>query len=292
MIDKLELFMILARERHFGRAAEAANISQPTLSSAIKQLESQLGVPLVKRGARYQSLTPEGERVLEWARRIVADCRAMSEEMRAARTGISGRIRLAVIPTALATVAELTTRFSQAHPAVSFTVLSRTSKEILHLVAHLEADVGITYLQNEPLGEVTSVPLYEERYCFVTADPDILAGRETMTWAETEGCQLCLLTPDMQNRRIVNRYLAMAGAEVRAVLETDSIIALVAHVAAGPWSGILPERIAAMFMSRNGIRAIPLVSPEGAQIVGAVAPRHELRPPAIAAFLQHLARWR
>ena len=105
MIDKLELFMLLARERHFGRAAEAANISQPTLSSAIKQLESQLGVPLVKRGARYQSLTPEGERVLEWARRIVADCRSMSEEMRAARTGIAGKIRLAVIPTALATMA-------------------------------------------------------------------------------------------------------------------------------------------------------------------------------------------
>lgn len=290
MIDKLELFMLLARERHFGRAAEAANISQPTLSSAIKQLESQLGVPLVKRGARYQSLTPEGERVLEWARRIVADCRAMSEEMRAARTGIAGKIRLAVIPTALATMAGLTTEFSRAHPAVSFIVLSRTSAEILHMVSHLEADIGITYLDNEPLGDVVSVPLYEERYCFVTADAGAFPDRDRIAWAELDGHPLCLLTPDMQNRRIVNRHLDMAGAEIRAVLETDSIIALVAHVAAGPWSGILPERIAAMFTAGGGLRAIPLTSPEGAQIVGAVAPQQELRPPAIAAFLQHLAR--
>lgn len=290
MIDKLELFMILARERHFGRAAEAANISQPTLSSAIKQLESQLGVPLVNRGTRYQGLTPEGERVLEWARRIVADCRAMSEEMRAARSGISGRIRLAVIPTALATVAELTTAFSQAHPAVSFTILSRTSAEILHMIAHLEADLGITYLENEPLGDVTTVPLYEERYCFITADPALFADRDRLAWSEMGGQTLCLLTPDMQNRRIVNRYLDMAGVEVRAVLETDSIMALVAHVAAGPWSGILPARIAAMFTARDRIRAIPLTSPEGAQIVGAVAPRQELRAPVMAAFLQHLAR--
>lgn len=290
MIDKLELFMILARERHFGRAAEAANISQPTLSTAIKQLESQLGVPLVKRGARYQSLTPEGERVLEWARRIVGDCRAMSEEMRAARTGIAGKIRLAVIPTALATVASLTTEFCRSHPAVSFIVLSRTSAEILHMVAHLEADIGITYLENEPLGDVVSVPLHEERYCFVTADPGAFPGRDRIAWAELDGQPLCLLTPDMQNRRIVNRYLDMAGAEIRAVLETDSIIALMAHIAAGPWSGILAERIAAMFTAAAGIRAIPLTNPEGAQIVGAVAPRQELRPPAIAAFLQHLAR--
>ncbi|PHP69148.1 LysR family transcriptional regulator [Zhengella mangrovi] len=288
MIDKLELFMILARERHFGRAAAACNISQPTLSSAIKQLEGQLGVPLVNRGARYEGLTPEGERVLDWARRIVGDCRAMTEEMKAARNGISGRIRLAVIPTALAALPEWTTGFSRQHPAVGFSVLSRTSAEILHMIAHLEADIGITYLENEPLGDVTAIPLYEERYCFVTADPDLFPGRDSVTWAEAGAMPLCLLTPDMQNRRIVNRYLEMAGVEARAVLETDSVIAMISHIAAGPWSGILPERLIAMVPSRDAIRSIPLIGPDGVQIVGVVAPRQELRPPAIAAFLRHV----
>src|SRR5690606_6341356 len=104
MIDKLEYFIALARERHFARAAEELGSSQPTLSAAIRHLEEQLGVILVNRGSRFQGLTPEGQRVLEWARRIVGDTRTMREEMRAARKGLSGHIRLAAIPTTLAMV--------------------------------------------------------------------------------------------------------------------------------------------------------------------------------------------
>ena len=76
MIDKLEFLLALAREQHFGRAAEACGVSQPTLSAGIKQLEETLGVLLVQRGSRFRAFTPEGERVLDWARRIVGDSRA------------------------------------------------------------------------------------------------------------------------------------------------------------------------------------------------------------------------
>src|SRR3954452_20013482 len=109
MIDKLEFFIALAKEEHFGRAAEACGVTQPTLSAGIKQLEGQLGVMLVNRGSRFQGLTPEGKQVLTWARRIVGDTRTMREEMRAARHGLSGRIRIAAIPTALAMLPRLTT---------------------------------------------------------------------------------------------------------------------------------------------------------------------------------------
>ena len=73
MIDKLDFLLSLARERHFGRAAEGCGVTQPTLSAGIKQLEETLGVLLVNRGSRFQSFTPEGERVLDWARRIVGE---------------------------------------------------------------------------------------------------------------------------------------------------------------------------------------------------------------------------
>src|SRR5690606_19294585 len=113
MIDKLEYFLVLAREQHFGRAAVELGVTQPTLSAAIKQLEDQLGVMLVKRGSRFQGLTPEGQRVLEWARRIVGDSRTLKEEMRAARQGLSGHVRIAAIPTALAMVPSITTPFRE-----------------------------------------------------------------------------------------------------------------------------------------------------------------------------------
>ena len=168
MIDKLEAFIALARARHFGRAADELGITQPTLSASLKQLEGELGVMLVKRGSRFQGLTPEGEQVLGWARRIVDDARGMKAEMRAARHGLAGRLRIACIPTALAMVPRLTTPFREKHPGVTFQVLSRTSVEVLTLLGNFDIDVGITYLDNEPLGRVVSVPLYEERYRLIT----------------------------------------------------------------------------------------------------------------------------
>ena len=122
MIDKLDFLLALARERHFGRAAEACGVTQPTLSAGVKQLEEQMGVLLVNRGSRFQSFTPEGEKVLEWARRIVGDTRAMRQEINALRHGLTGQLRIAAIPTALAMVASLTTPFRPRHPNVRFTI--------------------------------------------------------------------------------------------------------------------------------------------------------------------------
>ena len=85
LIDKLELLLALAKERHFGRAAEACGVTQPTMSTSLKQLEEILGVMLVQRGSRFQGFTPEGERTLDWARRIVGDARAMRQEINGAQ---------------------------------------------------------------------------------------------------------------------------------------------------------------------------------------------------------------
>ena len=178
VIDKLEYLIALARERHFGRAAEACGVTQPTLSAGIKQLEEQLGVLLVQRGSRFRSFTAEGERVLEWARRIVGDARALQQEVRALKKGLAGHVRIAAVPTALAMVAALTPPYRARHPNVSFTILSRTSIEILSLLENLEIDAGVTYLDNEPVGRVRFVPLYHERYHLLTAPESPLGDRD------------------------------------------------------------------------------------------------------------------
>src|SRR5882724_2554705 len=199
MIDKLEFLLALAQERHFGRAAETCGVSQPTLSAGIKQLEESLGVLLVQRGSRFKSFTPEGERTLDWARRIVGDSRALKQEIDALKVGLSGHLKIAAIPTTLAMVAEITTPYRERHPNVRFTILSRNSMEILGLLENLEIDAGITYLDNEPLGRVTAIPFYEEHYRLITSAEGWLGDREKVTWAEVGSVPLCLLTPDMQN---------------------------------------------------------------------------------------------
>jgi DNA-binding transcriptional LysR family regulator len=290
MIDKLQMFIALARERHFGRAAEACGVTQPSLSGAIRQLEEQLGVQLVHRGSRFQGLTPEGQLVLDRAQGIVADVRALRDEMRAAKTGLSGHLRLGVIPTALPMVAELTQPFLARHPNVSVAILSRTSVEILAGLERLELDAGITYLDNEPLGRVAQVPLYTEYYRFLCAPGSALAGRTRVTWAEAAEVPLCLLTGDMQNRRIVNQHLAEAGAKAAASVESNSTIALIAHVQTGNWASIVPKRLADMFAVGGRLASVPLVEPEAEHVVGLIAPRRDPQTPVLTALLDEAAR--
>jgi DNA-binding transcriptional LysR family regulator len=290
MIDKLEMFIALAQERHFGRAAEACGVTQPSLSSAIRQLEDQLGVQLVYRGSRFQGLTPEGQRVLDWARRIVGDIRAMKDEMRAVHRGLSGLVRLGVIPTALPMVADLTAPFLDRHPNVRITVLSRTSAEILDGIDSLELDAGISYLDNEPLGRVAQVPLYVEYYRFLCTPASPLAGRSEVTWAEVAVEPLCLLTGDMQNRRIVNGLLAEAGLRVEPSVESNSTIALISHVKSGRWASVVPRDLARMFEGQD-LRSIPIVAPEAEHSVGLIAARRDPQTPVLAALLDEAVRF-
>ena len=285
MIDKLEMFIALARESHFGRAAESLGITQPSLSAGIKQLEAQLGVQLVWRGSRFGGLTPEGARVLQWARQIVGDTRTMREEMRAVRHGLSGNLRLAVIPTALTVAADLTARFTRRNPGVRITILSATSVAILQMIDNLEVEAGISYLDNEPLGRVISVEMYRESYSFICSATSRFAARESLGWAEIAGEPLCLLTPDMQNRRIINAQFLAAGVDVMPSVESNSTLVLMSHVETGDWATILPERMAAFLAAGKSVRIVPLEALGPPPTVGLIAPWREPHTPVVAALL-------
>lgn len=289
MIDKLEAFLALARTRHFGRAAEELGVTQPTLSAAIKQLESELGAMLVSRGSRFEGLTAEGEQVLGWARRIVADARAMRSEMRAARHGLSGTLRIAAVPTALSVVTKLTAPLAARHPGISFSVLSRTSVEVLSLLGNLDVDAGITYLDREPLGRVLSVPLTRERYHLITLAGTALSDRSSVSWSEAATLPLCLLTADMQNRRIIDRHFAEAGALVLPGLTSNSTIVLFSHVRTGRWASIMPLSVAESFGVAEPVRAIPITTPDAGHLVGLVATPREPHTPLVAALLEEAA---
>jgi DNA-binding transcriptional LysR family regulator len=290
LLDKLEYLLALAREEHFGRAADTCGVTQPTLSAGLKQLEESLGVLLVNRGSRFRGFTLEGERVLTWARRIVGDTRSMRQEVTSLRHGLTGRLRLAAIPTALSAVAALTTPFSAKHRDVEFRILSRTSTQIMTLLENLEIDAGVTYLDNEPLGRVSTVPLYKESYCLLTASEAPLGDRKQVTWMELSQVPLCMLTPDMQTRRIIDGLLKRANGESRPALESDSMILLFAHVRTGRWASVLPAKIAETLGWSDMIRAIPIAEPDAVHTIGLVVAAHEPTTPLIAALVAEARR--
>jgi DNA-binding transcriptional LysR family regulator len=174
---------------------------------------------------------------------------------------------------------------------VRLTILSATSIAILEDLDGLRIDVGISYLDNEPLGTKTTLPLYEERYTLILREDHPLASRDRIAWSELRGVPLCLLTPDMQNRRIIGGLLGQAGVPVAPRVETNSTIVLVTHVLADNWATILPRSTAEFFLRHGSLRAIPLAEPDAGHLVGLIVPAREPQMPLVAALLGEAKRF-
>ena len=288
MIDKLEFLIALTRERNFSRAADSCGVTQPTLSAGIKQLEDTLGVLLVNRSSRYYGLTAEGERVLEWARRIVSDARSMRQDVHASKTTLTGHLTLAAVPTALPMAAELTTPFQIKHPGVRFTILSCTSRELLAMLDDFQIDAGLTYLDNEPLGQLHKVPLYREQYSLLTSAGNPLANRTEVSWSDVGCIPLCLLTPDMQNRRIIDRLLSKSAAP--PPVESNSMVVLFSHVRIGRYACIVPEKLAQLLGASEPLRSIPICEPRELHTIGLVSPQRVPIPPLTQALVAEAER--
>jgi DNA-binding transcriptional LysR family regulator len=270
LLRQLEYLTALSREGHFGRAAESCHVSQPALSAGIRKLETELGVQIVQRGQRFEGFTPEGEQVLHWGQRILAEREALGQTLSSMRAGLSGVLRIGAIPTAMTVSSLLATPLREQHPLVRFSLESLSSREIATRLNDFDIDVGMTYVDGEPLGRVRVVPLYRERYLFMTPEEGELAGRESITWAEAAAAPLCLLAPVMQNRRVLDGFFAEAGAEARPVVETDTITAIYAHVAAMRLSSVIPHAWLYSFGVPEGTRVLPLPRPKRPLHVGLV----------------------
>jgi DNA-binding transcriptional LysR family regulator len=290
MLGKLEYLLALAREKNFGRAAESLGVAQPSFSAGIRALEDQLGMPLVIRSSRFQGFTPEGEAVLEWARRITGDVHAMRDDVTRLKRGLSGLLRIAAIPTASATISALTTPYRARHPNVRFAILSCPSSDVLERLHNLDVDAGITYLDNESIGKARAFTLYDERYVLLTAAAAPLGDRQSVTWGEVGKIPLCLLTPAMQNRRIIDRLLHTAGIVAEPALESNSIVVLVSHVQTGRWASIMPEKLAEIFGLTASLRAIPITHPEEVHRVGLVVPDRDPLSPLTEALISEARR--
>jgi DNA-binding transcriptional LysR family regulator len=285
MFRQLRYLVELAREKHFARAAASCHVTQPALSAGIKQLEEQLGVLIVERGQRFVGFTPEGERVLSWAQRALSDLDGLAQQLGEMRAGLSGHLQLGAIPVALPFLHRLLTPFAEQHPAVTATVLMHTSADIQRGLDTFSLDAGVTYLDSEPLARVRSVPLYRERYLLLTPADGPLAGRFTVRWDEAAETPLALLTPDMQNRRIVDSFFRQAGTSVEPRFETNSILMLLSRLRSGALSSIVPDGLPELVQPMPHMLALPLTDPVATQTVGVVVADREPEQPVARALM-------
>ena len=154
------------------------------------------------------------------------------------------------------------------------------------LLENLEVDAGLTYLDNEPLGRVRAIPLYDESYRLITAPDGLYGDRDQVTWREVGEVPLCLLTPDMQNRRIIDRALLAAGTQATPTLTSNSVIVLYTHVKTGRWASVMPAKLAETLGLSDAVRSIPIVDPLVTYRIGLVIPPRETMTPLVAALVE------
>jgi DNA-binding transcriptional LysR family regulator len=288
-IRQLSYLVALSKERHFGRAADACNVSQPALSSAIRSIERELGMTIVQRGRRFEGFTQDGDRVLAWARRALADFDGMRQEARETVVDPAGVLRLGAIPTTLPIVPLLTGPCLEEFARMRYEVYTLTASDILRKLLDFELDVGLSYLHDERLKDFDTVPLFRERYVLVARDGTMFEGRDSVTWADVARLPLCLLTRNMQSRRGIDAAFNAAGLEVVPRVETDSMMALYAYVRLNGLCSVLPHSVLSLLEMRQELTAIPLV-PELNREIGLILLKRETRPTLLAAAMSVFER--
>ena len=282
LLRQLEYFVAVARERHFARAAESCYVSQPALSTSIAKLERELSVTLIHRGQNFEGLTPEGERLVVWAKRVLAEHDALKAEAAAMRSGISATLRLGTGPTVSTTAALPVAAFCALHPLAGIKVCSRlSSTELLRQLRNFELDAAIAHFGPDDQSGLEVVPLYEEQYVLLVSGEQLVPTVKTITWAEAAQLPLALLTPDMRFRQFIDKAFASSGAVAAPQVETDSVASLYAHVATGAWASVVPHTWLRAMPVTGAARAIRLVEPDTrAQISMAI---HAGTPGSVAA---------
>src|SRR5271154_1656240 len=267
-IRQLEHLVPLAREKHFAKAAEVCHVSQPALSSAIRGLEKELGVMIVQRGRRYVGLTAEGERVLAWAQQTLASLAYMREDASAAKSTMTGTLRVGSIPTTMTVAAFLTGPCFSAYPNIRFTLSSRSADTIVNQLDQFELDLGLTYLDDTVIEGFEKLHLFDERYVLLAARKVALDA--TVTWEQAARLPLCLLTGKMRNRQVIESAFRRAGVQPTVILETDSLFSLYAHVSESGLFSIVPHSLLNFFDLQNRVQARPVV-PQHTRAIGLIA---------------------
>jgi DNA-binding transcriptional LysR family regulator len=270
LIQQLEYLAALARERHFGRAATVCNVSQPTLSVAIRRLERELGVVIVLRGHRFEGFTDEGGRVVTWAHRILAERDELLADVERMRGRLSAMARVGAIPTSVPAIPLLTARFLRSHPAATMRVEASSSREIAVRLADFEIDAGLTYLDDETPPGCRRIELYRERYVLLAPATHAIMAEDEVRWSQAARMPLCALTPAMRNRRIIDGNMAADGARFLPVIEADTVGALFAHLAGMELATVASHAWLHAFGVPQGLAVRPMVQQGKGPSVGLI----------------------
>ena len=289
LLASLRYLVALDEHKHFGRAAQACHVTQPALSNALRALEQEFGTTIINRGRVFVGLTPEGERVLASAQRMLHEREMLHQDLSSIASQPVGKIVIGAVPTAIPIAGRFAAMLQARHTGIAPTVLSMTSDEIEHGLDKLSLDLGLGYTDRLPerQSRLRSLAQYSEHYFLVqkastlnqAKTQNVQVGKINIngkiTWKQAALLPLCLLTPDMHNRTIMDTAFFRAGMKVKPIIETNSILTLALSVVAGEVCSILPGALLDAVRGHLELEALTLIEPTVLTPIGFMMPQSE-----------------
>lgn len=286
-LRQFQYLVAVAEEEHFGRAAKRCNVTQPSLSSGIKQLELELGVPIFLRGRgqRFHGLTAEGERVARWARQVISDCAAIRDEIDAMQDNLKGNLRVGAMPSMSPVLPVLLQMVRERHPGVRIDVHFIGNDAMKLGLNNFSLDVAITYMDKADLGNRNTLPICTEKLSLLVPDKDPFRNRTTISWKEAAELPLAMLRPSMHERRFVNQVFARVKCQPVAKVESESILHLMFQVQFTELCTIIPSHFTRMPGLQPGTKALDLIEPVVSQEVALYWAEGETMMPMASALV-------
>ena len=254
-LQEIRYLVAVAEHRHFGRAAEACNVSQPTLSSQIRKLEIELGVTLLERTNKRVDITPVGSQILVHAQRTLAEAAQMEAVARAARDPLVGALKLGVIPTLAPYLMPILLKpLRQAYPGLTIELWEDQTRALIDGLRNHRLDAALLATAAES-PEITEIALFEEPLLAALPMDHRLAGERTIS-EEALADELLVLA---DGHCLANLALTSCGAKggpggnsLQGSMQAATLETLVNLVAAGYGTTLIPA-LAAGSLRQRGI---------------------------------------
>ena len=257
-IKQLKFLIALDQTRHFGQAAALCHVTQPTLSMRLRSLEEELDLVLVARGQRFEGFTEAGERILAWARTLLAAHDGLQAEAASCRGQVVGSLRLGTVPLASFDPTRLLVHLRARYPELHFQLSAHSTEQILEGLSRNQLDLGLCYLDQVDrqhfevieLGMTTLGLLHDTRF-FRFDQPEL-------AWDELGDTPLGLLSKGMHYRQSLDLSLSNRGLAANIVLESDSTFQLLQAVTTGLCGAVMPLGCGLETLNEH-LRLLPIV---------------------------------
>lgn len=278
-LQQLVYFLAVVQTRHFTRAAEGVHVAQPSLSKQIHNLEAELGSELFHRARGNVTLTPAGEVLVPFARRILADVETARLQVHELAELRSGRLRLGATPSlCTGLVADALSRFRSTYPGIELIVDESGSRDLVRQIAEGGLDLAVITSplhRSDPVLDAVAI-LREELTVAVPrdAEPDLGSIRV----ADLQHRALVMFRDGYDLRTMTLTECQRAGFTPRFAIEGGEMDAVLSFVEAGLGVAVVPSMV---LPSRPKLRGVPFAAPVPTRTI-ALAHRSDVHPPRAA----------